>query len=202
MGNDLNKGNYIIALNYIKNQFKKSNPYIISKLSNSNYDSKSSTFDIKFLKYNLKVKYPSGEIIYENKEPFNNISSEILILRYLVNATGVKPSKNYITYKEIKGGYVYYPNFKSRTLKDFIDIYGKNLNLFKSKIEFYNFEELEFGDISYKVRFINDIHIVFILWEGDSEFEASGNILFDSNINYYFNAEDIAVIPDIMIRSL
>ncbi|MGL5506773.1 MAG: DUF3786 domain-containing protein [Paraclostridium sp.] len=202
MGNSLNEGNYIIALKYIKEQFKKSNPYIISKLSNSNYDPESKTFNIKFINKNLKVKYPSGDIFYENLELFNDISSEILILRYLVNAKESSMSNTYITYKEIKGGYVYYPNFKSRTIKDFIYNYAKNLVNFKEKMELYNVEKLDFGDASYKVRFINDIHIVFILWEGDSEFEASGNILFESNINDYFDAEDIAVIPDILMRIL
>lgn len=202
MGNSLNEGNYIIALKYIKEQFKKSNPYIISKLSNSNYDPESKTFNIKFINKNLKVKYPSGDIFYANLELFNDISSEILILRYLVNAKESNMSNTYITYKEIKGGYVYYPNFKSRTIKDFIYNYAKNLVNFKEKMELYNVEKLDFGDASYKVRFINDIHIVFILWEGDSEFEASGNILFESNINDYFDAEDIAVIPDILMRIL
>ena len=63
-------------------------------------------------------------------------------------------------------------------------------------------EKLEIGDISYKVRFINDTYVVFVLWEGDEELEPSGNILFDSNISYYFNAEDLAVVPEIILLNL
>jgi len=56
--------------------------------------------------------------------------------------------------------------------------------------------KLSVGDCSYKIRFINDTYVVYVVWEGDDEIEPSGNILFDSNIKYYFNAEDIAVVGD------
>lgn len=202
MENSLSKGNYIVALNHVKSKFKKSNPYEMSKLSNSKYDNVSCTYDIKFINHNLKVKYPSGEIFYSNLEKFNNIALEILILRYLVNSKGSILSGRYITYKEINGGHVYYPNFKSRTLQKFIDEYGKKINKFNSKMLKLEATKLNLGDVSYKVRFINETYVVFIIWEGDEEFKPSGNILFDYNINNYFDAEDLAVIPDIILNSI
>lgn len=74
--------------------------------------------------------------------------------------------------------------------------------MLKKHMEKIKAEKLDMGDISYKVRFLNEIYVVFILWYGDEEFEAEGNILFDSNINNYFNAEDLAVIPDIILNNL
>ncbi|MEG2985257.1 MAG: DUF3786 domain-containing protein [Peptostreptococcaceae bacterium] len=62
--------------------------------------------------------------------------------------------------------------------------------------------KLNLGDTSYKVRFINDTYIAFILWEGDDELQPSGNILFDSSVKSYFNAEDLAIIPDIILKNL
>lgn len=202
MENNLNKGNYNVALEYIKNQFKNENPYKMSKQSESIYDFKTSTFNIKFMNQDLKVKHPSGEIYYENLSRFNDISVEILILRFLVNSRGIPETKNYITYKDIDGGYVYYPNFQTRTINKFIETYGSNIEKFKKTMDKFEFEKLNFGDCSYKVRFINNIYIVFVLWEGDEEIGSSGNILFDSNINHYFDAEDLAVIPDVMLMRL
>lgn len=202
MGNNLNDGNYKVALEYVKNQFKNSNPSQVEKLSNSIYDFNTSVFNIKFMNHNLNVKYPTGEIFYENLERLNSVEIEILILRYLVNSKGVPISEKYITYKEIDGGYVYYPNFEFRTLNAFIKKYGKNLEAFDLKMKKCNAEKLNLGDCSYKVRFINDVYVIFVLWEGDEELEPSGNILFDSNINYYFDAEDLAVIPDILLINL
>ena len=57
--------------------------------------------------------------------------------------------------------------------------------------------KINMGDSAYKIRFLNDTYIIYILWSGDDEIESASNILFDSNIKHYFNAEDIAVIGDI-----
>lgn len=202
MGNSLSKGNYIVALNHIKSKFRKSNPYEISKLSKSKYDKVSDTFNITFINYNLKVKYPSGEIFYEDSKKFNDIASEILILRYLVNSKESILSEKYITYKETEGGYVYYNNFKTRTLQKFINEYGKNTNKFTDNMLKIRASKVNLGDLSYKVKFINEVYVVFVIWEGDEELEPSGNILFDSSINNHFDAEDLAVIPDIILNSI
>lgn len=202
MRNDLNEGNYQLVLNHTITKFKNSNVSAMSNLSNSPYDYHKNYFKIKFLNNTLYIKYPTGEVIFEDGQPLCDIAIKILILRFLINANGVKETKTYITYKEIEGGYVYYPNFKCRTISSFIKKYGKNLNLFEERMKKIEASKLNLGDISYKVRFINDTYVVFILWEGDDELEPSGNILFDSNISSYFNAEDLAVIPDIILKNL
>ena len=58
------------------------------------------------------------------------------------------------------------------------------------------------GDISSKFEFMNNVYITFVLWQGDEELPASANILFDRNIEYYFNAEDLAVVGDVAIELL
>ena len=121
------------------------------------------------------------------------------MLRFLANAKGIPITSKYITYKEVDGGYVYYSNFQSRTIKEFIKAFGDNIEGFNNAMEKLGALKLDFGDSSYKLNFINDTYIVFILWEGDDEIPPNGNILFDKNIEYYFNAEDLAVAVDIAL---
>jgi hypothetical protein len=202
MSNDLNKGNYELVLDYTISNFKHSDVDLMSKLSGSPYNYNKKYFTSKFLNKTIYIRYPSGEVLFDNGQYIDDVSVKILIIRFLINSKGVKQTYKYITYKEIEGGYVYYPNFKSRTIKNFVNRYGKDINLFKNNMEKLDATKIDLGDISYKVRFINDIYIVFILWEGDDELEPSGNILFDSSIICYFNAEDLAVIPDIILNNL
>lgn len=202
MSNKLNEGNYELVLKHTIKNFQQSNIDQISKLSNSPYNHYKQNFKIKFINTFLYVKYPEGEILDENNNIVNDVATNILILRFLINSKGIKETKKYLTYKEIEGGHVYYPNFKSRTIKKFVDSYGNEIDEFRLCMENIGAEKLSLGDISYKVRFINDTYVVFVLWEGDEELEPSGNILFDSNINYYFNAEDLAVVPEIILSNL
>ena len=39
----------------------------------------------------------------------------------------------------------------------------------------------------------------WVEWEKDEEFPPAANILFDQNIQFYFDAEDLAVVPDVAI---
>lgn len=201
MSNKLNEGNYELVLEHTIKKFKQSDVKQISKLSNSLYSHDEQRFKIKFINTVLYVNYPEGKILTETNEVVNDVAINILILRFLTNAKGIKETNKYLTYKEIEGGYVYYPNFKSRTIKKFIDIYGSEIEKFKSCMESIDGKRLNLGNISYKVRFINDTYVVFVLWEGDEELEPSGNILFDSNIKYYFNAEDLAVVPEVILSN-
>lgn len=202
MNNNLNKGNYQLVLNHTINQFKILNPEVASNLSNSFYDNKNNLIILEFIDHTLEIEYPSGNITTENNESINDVCEKILILRFLINANQIKRQESYITYKEIEGGYVYYNNFYNRTIRGFIDKYGRNINIFKTSMEKIGGQKLALGDISYKVKFINDTYVVFVLWEGDDELEPSGNILFTSNVTDYFNAEDLAVIPDIILNKL
>lgn len=55
------------------------------------------------------------------------------------------------------------------------------------------------GDKAYKFPFMNETYMAFIIWEKDEEFPPAANILFDQNIQFYFDAEDLAVVPDVAI---
>ncbi|MGL4910936.1 MAG: DUF3786 domain-containing protein [Romboutsia sp.] len=191
----LNKGgNYNIPLNYAKQSFAKVDPNKMALFSNSEYDEENSLFKIKCMDMNLFVKYPSGDIFNEDKSKLNKTALEILIIRFLTNANPIAETNKYITFKEIDGGHVYYQAFLKTTIKQLIDKFGNNIKGFEKAMNKIGAEKLNIGDSSYKIRFINDTYIVYVVWEGDEEMEPSGNILFDSNIKYYFNAEDIAVI--------
>lgn len=202
MKNDLNEGNYKLVLENLIIKFKSLDPIVISKQTNSFYNSKSNTFKLRFLDSNIYIQYPSGMIYKNNKKLNEDIALNILVIRFLIKGIYINQTNIYLSYKETVGGYVYYSNFKSRTIKSFINKYKDDFNLLKKHMEKIKAEKLDMGDMSYKVRFLNEVYVVFILWYGDEEFEAEGNILFDSNINSYFNAEDLAVIPDIILNNL
>jgi hypothetical protein len=44
--------------------------------------------------------------------------------------------------------------------------------------------------------------LIFIFWAGDDEFPPSSQILFNENVHFYFNAEDLSVIGDVSIGTL
>ena len=55
------------------------------------------------------------------------------------------------------------------------------------------------GDIAYEVEIFPEYKVQMILWEGDDEFPPSSQILFSDNFPVSFQAEDMAVMGDVII---
>lgn len=188
-----------VPYEYIRDIFQKTDPNKMSKLTGNEYDKDKNEFTLNIVNKNYKVKHPSGDTYNENGEKVNSYIIKIMILRYLVNGEGVFQTGRDITFKDINGGHVYYKNFYNRTILRLANIYGNNLNKFEEDFKNIKCEKINMGDRAYKFEFLKNVFFTFIIWEGDEEFNPSANVLFDSNIEYYFNAEDLAVVVDIAI---
>lgn len=189
-----------VPFEFIRDIFKDSDPILMAELSGTIYDKKRQSFIVKLMGKDYLVRYPSGEVLIKNENKIiSSYAIKTTLLRYLVNAKGIPPTGKSITYKEIPGGYVYYSNFYERTILKLVEIYGNNMDLFIEDGQKLGAEKAKIGDVAYRFQFLNNIYMTFILWRGDDEIQPSGNILFDFNTQYYFNAEDLAVVGDIAI---
>ncbi|MGX9758413.1 DUF3786 domain-containing protein [Clostridioides difficile] len=202
MDKNIETSNYNVPFDYARKKLKELDPHTISNLSNINFNSDSSKFTIDFFGRQYIVDYPSGEVWNGNGSLCKNFELKILILRYLCNAKGIPLTNKYITFKEVPGGNVYYHNFLNRTLARLSEIFTSQIDKYKLVMENIGAEKVKMGDLAYKFTYIGNTSMIFILWFGDDEFPPNSNILFDSNIIYYFNAEDLAVVPDTAIDAI
>lgn len=191
-----------IPYEYNKSIFKNFNPEKMSKNTGCIYDDSKKEFTVCLMGNYYKVKYPSGQVLNEDYSEIEKYPIRTLILRYLMNATGVKPIGEDITYRDVSGGNVYYNNFYGRCILRLIKTFGKDLNTFRNAFKTIKKEEVDIGDIGYKFEFINNVYLTFAMWAGDDEFPASAQILFDKNVSFYFTAEDLAVVGDVSIGIL
>ena len=187
-----------IPYDFILNRFAQCNPHEISPKVKIPYICDENNFILKFMGDEIKINYPNGTTSYMNGALIPSYVLKTIFLRYLVNGTGKKPTGTFITYKEIQDGQIYYPNFYKRTIRCLAQIYQKTPEIFNEK---YSVPVIvhEHGDFSFSFEFLPNVMFMFILYEGDDEFPAEANILMDSNIEDYFNAEDLAVVVDVAI---
>ncbi len=191
-----------VPYKYIKNIFSNTDPRQMAQRTGNEYDEQKQIFIVKFMGKNYTIKYPSGDIYNEEKVLMKPYIVRIMFLRYLVHGKGVLATGKGITFKEIPDGHVYYNNFYKRTILRLAKLYGNNLNALEEKFKYVEGKKIKIGDLGYKFEFFKNIFFTFILWRGDDEFPPSANVLFDSNIEHYFNAEDLAVVVDIAINTL
>ena len=189
---------------YVVNRdlFKNFDPVDMSKKSFCPYDPKNGRFEMTVLGETYFVDHPSGMVLNARGEEFDNYSIKIFILRYLMNANGKEATNQLISFKEFPDGPIYYSNFHKRCIQVFAQIGNEMPEHLKNYMSLQKAVIFGKGDLSWQFTVTPGVDIVWILWFGDDEFEAEGQILFDKKLTDVFNIKDLAILGDVLMISL
>jgi len=150
-----------------------------------------------------RVNASTGEItLVDKKEDVVPIRDQILILHYLTQARGTPFTNKVITYGQIEGAKFYTPIFLQRSLQPILKNFGQRPELLLELAQRIGGQKAPFGDISVRIDPFPRVRIFIILWRGDAEFPANGNILFDGNIGHYLSSEDVCVLTETLVWKL
>ena len=75
--------------------------------------------------------------------------------------------------------------------------FGKSAKSFQEAGKRLGGEPAEVGDASFNLQAFPRVPLQYVLWEGDEEFPASAQLLFDSSVDHYLPLEDIVVLGQV-----
>ncbi len=157
---------------------------------------------IDYLNQTYHITVPEVTITLSNSKEPVAVRERILILDYLIRADGKPLVGELITYKDLPEGMVYFPTFYKRTIKRIIENFGIEPDRFIKAGEGLGGKQADYGDASITIKAFPCVAVTFVLWRGDSEFPAEGNILFDRTISGYLSTEDINVLCEMITWKL
>jgi hypothetical protein len=126
-----------------------------------------------------------------------SLVTRALVLHYLLKADGSALTGEWVAYKDLPGGLLYASVFARRVTDPLIERFGSSAQLFREVAVRFRGESAEVGDASVKLLALPRVPMQYVLWEGDEEFPASAQLLFDSSIIHYLPLEDIVVLGQI-----
>lgn len=176
--------------------FAKRVPEEMAHLSGVCYDGKQ--FCVKFLNKEFFVEYPTGQVVGVDEQAVP-IRWQILFLHYLCYAKGTPKQNKYISFKELPDGMVYIEPFTKRAIQPMIKMFAHRLQEFQSVTASLGGECQSIGDFSVTIPVFPKLPITLVIWVGDEEFPANGNILFDGSAAGYLPTEDFAIIASELI---
>lgn len=187
--------------------YGQTDPMEISKRLQIPYQEERQTFTLKFLGTVYEITYPDFKVSHQEDDmgyyPLEEmIYAKILTMRFLLSGTVSAGTGKYKTYREMPWGEVYLRQFDGRCIKRLAFSYGNRLNDFREILAYMHGEPVSHGDAAYELEIYPGYRIQMILWEGDEEFPPSSQILFTDNFPVSFQAEDMAVMGDVIIGSL
>lgn len=188
-------------------QYQKADPMEISRRLGIPYEESAHAFTLRFLGTVYHITFPDFQVTHEEDGmgfyPLEEmIYARILTIRFLLAGASSRGTGKYKTYREMPWGEVYLRQFDGRCIKRLAFSYGNRLSDFQAIMEHIQALPVNHGDTAYEVEIYPDYRIRMILWEGDEEFPPSSQILFSDNFPVSFQAEDMAVMGDVIIGSL
>lgn len=132
-----------------------------------------------------------------NPSEENTFSTEMAIYHlFYYSKEHPKQSKIWIPFREVKGAAPFERAFERMILKPFAHNFSGRTKELISAGERLGFQRLTHGDVSFYVEAFTCIPMKFIFWDGDDEFPAQFNILFDKNITDFTHEETVVLLAE------
>jgi hypothetical protein len=118
----------------------------------------------------------------------------VLLLHYLIRADGSPLIGRWVGYKDIPGGLLYAGVFARRVTDRLVKRFGSAAKDFQDAGSTLGGQPAGVGDASFTLRALPFVPLQYVLWEGDEEFSASLQVLFDASVVHYLSLEDVVVL--------
>lgn len=157
------------------------------------YDETQNAFLIKYINEEYIVSYPDGEVVFANRQDSVPVPVKVVLLHYLLTATGHPLSGHLVSFKEIPGGMIYLQPFNGRVLGAFKAFFGKDAKRLLRAGEQVGGRVAKFGDAAITLDILPRVPVTYVIWQGDEEFPTNATALFDASAQYYLPTEDLVV---------
>ena len=160
--------------------------------------------EIPFLNRVYAVDFPQFTFVDKTDEEKEvPIQEQVLLLHYMQGGGNkLQPSPTRIAYREVKGASFYFSSFVKRAIDPLKKVFGQNAEGFKKIAHELKGTAIDAGDAGFRFQLLPKISLELILWEGDDEFPAEANILFEDNIADYLSPEDVAWLSGMLVYRL
>lgn len=194
------QSNLDIALKVAKEEFAKKDPEDMAEKAGGEFESvncSNSLISVNLLGQEHTLAHPEGSIEFPDHHQVS-IVSHILLLHYLINATGKSLTGELASYKDIPGGDKYFSVFKKRVEMPVINAYGEYQEGFEAACFGLGGARGNMGDIAFRFQAFPRVPITYIFWRGEEEFPASLQVVFDVSIKDYLPLEDIVFLAEML----
>jgi hypothetical protein len=157
---------------------------------------------IEYLNQLYRVTMPNVEVLLANSKEEVPIRDRVLILHYLLAAKGTPIADKLIAFKELPGGGNYFRTFSKRAIAPIVEHFGERPHVLIDTAGKLGGHTVAYGDVAVTVNAFNRVPVTIVLWRGDEEFPAQGDILFDAATSDYLSTYDITVLCESIIWKL
>jgi len=194
---NLKEGSYSAAFEQSRKKFQKLSPEMISKTTLLEYDRTNNHFTVNSFGHKIQISYPEGQVSLKDiDERILSLPWKLILLNYLSSSKQIPLKNNWVSYRELPYGNIFYPNIKSHVLESlgrFFSACDRDLLLnVLTKLGFTLLESK--ADLAASAVFVPRVPVLIKFWEGEEGIPSACQILFDSTISEQLHIEDAAAL--------
>lgn len=194
--------NLDVTYDFAVKKLAQKEPLDIARNADVQFNRETSLFTVTYLNDNYTVSFPDGAVNLIEKDAEISLTVKILILHYLINANGAPLQNKWISFRELPNGAIYIEPFTKRSIQPMLKLFADKQTIFAELAKTLGAKTEGLGDTSFTVFPFPRVPVTYIIYSGDDEFPASGNILFDASAPNYLPTEDYAIISGLIIYHL
>ena len=195
-----------VPLEHYRGAYRDMDPEESARRTAVPFDARLGRFTLEAFGHALYAAWPEFELLpadgIDRPATLCTFQMQILVMRFLLEGAYAPRDGAFKAYRELPWGDVYDANFRGHCITRLASIFGRNFGAFIKAAEAVGGTRLGLGDVSFDIPFLGGVVCRLILWGPDEEFPPSAQFLFSGNTPAAFNAEDLAVVGDVVIRAM
>ena len=168
-------------------------PYAVASKSGTDYDG--SRFRIPLFNRVFLVHYPEIKVVEEGSSALVPQWLEIILLHYLLQASGISVADEWIAYRQLPGASLFESRFIQMAINPLLRAFGDDAEAFRRAGEALGGIPItRTGDAAFKFMALPKVPMACIFYQGEEGIPSSVNILFDAAAENYLPTEDLSLL--------
>jgi hypothetical protein len=163
-----------------RRDFANGDPGQMARSSWSEYFPERHVVRLNYLNSVYDVSFPDGEITGHQAGELNQ-DEEALLLKYLIQTSGISPVGRWMAFAELPNGMFHDAPFRVEAIRPLEGFFDRQPQQLAQSARQLGGKTIELaGDLSVAIPVFPRLLVAVILWVGDEEFPARANMLFDA----------------------
>lgn len=169
------------------------NPLVAANKGGALYEE--GRFRLRLLNREFLISYPGGGVVEIGPEAAPSLTTQVLLLHYLIQASGAAIAGRWITYRELPGAYLFQAKFHNMAHRTLGRAFGQDAVGFRrAGLALGGMSLDRTGDAGFHLLALPRIPMAGILYLGEEDIPPSVNILFDASAPEYLSTDDLFVL--------
>jgi len=143
------------------------------------------------------VHRTTGDLIcYEHEDPLTIFARLNIYNLFWYCRDNARIQGNWLPFKNLRDASPFGPAFQKTVLDIYSATFSGHTEELRSAFEKMGARKLPSSDVGYEIRAFDCIPVRFLFWDGDDEFPAQSNILYDASAVDFIHVENLVSIAD------